>query len=358
MLKKEELSDMRSRILYHILFWLCYLSLYVIVHMLFVSPSDEGYSFSVKLLRYFFQELVFLPWKILPFYFLFYYLIPKYLPTHDYLKIASAFLLILFVCLLGYRSTIEPVQKLLYGDTPDFNVFSFSRIFYTLTDVLPAIALAATAKLLKGSIVSRRTQLKLEEEKNKAELNFLKAQTNPHFLFNTLNNLYGLARRNDANTAQSILKLSNLMRYILYECDTDTNTIETEIKLIEDYIDLEKLRYDDSLNLTFEKNIDDWTYQISPLILLPFVENAFKHGASENREATSIYINLNVENNQLSFSIENSIEADMLTSNEGIGLSNVKRQLDLIYRDDYNLSFERTGKTFLVNLNIYSNSYV
>jgi len=349
---------MRKRILYHVLFWFCYLSLYVIVHMLFVSPSDEGYSFTLKLIRYFFQELVFLPWKILPFYFFFYYLIPKFLPAHEYLKIASAFLLILFICLLGYRSTIEPVQIILYGDTPDFNVFSFSRIIYTLTDVLPAVALAATAKLLKGSIVSRKTQLKLEEERNKAELNFLKAQTNPHFLFNTLNNLYGLARRNDSNTAQSILKLSNLMRYILYECDTETNTIETEIKLIEDYIDLEKLRYDDSLALTFDKSIDDWNYRISPLTLLPFVENAFKHGASENREATSICIKLVVENNHLEFSIENSIEVDAVSGNKGIGLNNVKRQLDLVYGNDYNLELKKTGKTFLVNLSIYSNSYV
>ena len=123
-------------------------------------------------------------------------------------------------------------------------------------------------------------------------MNFLKAQTNSHFLFNTLNNLYGLVRRNDPNAAESILKLSNIVRYILQECDTTLIPIEKEINVICDYLALEQLRYDDRLHLVFDVKVEDRSLEIPPLILLPFVENAFKHGVSETRDEAFIDIKL------------------------------------------------------------------
>jgi sensor histidine kinase YesM len=283
---------------------------------------------------------------------LFYVLIPRFLAKKEYLKITLGFLLVLFVCTMAYRAMIVPVNQLYYNEIPDFQIYSLKRILFSMTEILPGIALAATAKLLKSRISSLQKLEALQAEKRAAELNFLKAQTNPHFLFNTLNNLYGLARKQDENTAPAIMKLANLMRYILYECQSEYIPISQEIEIIQAYIELEKLRYDDSLKVHFIQEIDDMQHTIAPLILLPFVENAFKHGAGENRFGTQINIKLAVVKGKLNFSINNSIDQELKEVNEGVGLENVKRQLDLIYGEKYKLEVGSEGEVFKVNLMI------
>lgn len=327
--------------------------LYAFVNLLFAGPSDLAYPPVQRFFRFLLSELAFLPWKVIPFYFLFYYLIPIHIRRRKYLTATLLFGGILLMCLLGYRSMITPLSSWLYGETPDFNVYSIERLLYTLTDFLPAFGLAATAKLLKGRIAYQRKEEALRREKHQAELNFLKAQTNPHFLFNTLNNLYGLARKNDQNTAPSILKLSNIMRFILHECSAPSIPIASEIRIIEDFIALERLRYSDRLQVTFERRIDDPQYPIAPLILLPFVENAFKHGAGEARFAITIDIQLQLSDGQLEFRVSNSTDQDgSMPLNKGTGLQNVSRQLELIYEDHYQLEFHPEPDTFKVQLNI------
>ncbi len=245
----------------------------------------------------------------------------------------------------------------MYGDTPEFNVYSFRRLLFSLTEILPPVGLAATVKLLKDSILSQKKEQALRQEKLESELNFLKAQTNPHFLFNTLNNLYGLARNSDQNTAPSIMKLANIMRYILYECSAPLIPIGNEVTIIEDYIELERLRYDERLSVNFEKEIEDHQGAIPPLILLPFVENAFKHGASESRFDIQIDIALKYASSKLEFNIENSKDHDEDTLSEGIGLKNVKRQLDLIYGNNYHLEITAKSSSFMVALIIHFDSY-
>jgi sensor histidine kinase YesM len=319
--------------------------------MFFASSSDLVYPPLTRFFRFFFLEIAFLPWKIIPFYLLFYLLIPRYFAQKAYLKLALWFLLALFVCLIGYRSMIIPVNQIWYNETPDFQIYSLKRILYSLTEILPAIALASTAKLLKGRISALQKLEALQQEKRSAELNFLKAQTNPHFLFNTLNNLYGLARKQDENTAPAIMKLANLMRYILHEGRAESIPIAKEIEIIEAYIELEKLRYDESLQVNFKQEIDDLQQPIAPLILLPFVENAFKHGASENRFGTRIEIVLKVEKGKLHFRIENSVDQEVREMKEGIGLENVRRQLELIYGEGFDLKIEVQSAAFVVELN-------
>lgn len=343
---------MNKRIWLHITFWLAYMLLYAGVKVFFAGSSDMVYPPLIRFGRFFLLEMIFLPWKAIPFYVLFYVLIPRFLAKKEYLKIAFGFLLVLFVCIIGYRSMIVPVNQLYYNETPDFQIYSLKRILFSMTEILPAIALAATAKLLKSRISSLQKLEALQEEKRAAELNFLKAQTNPHFLFNTLNNLYGLARKQDENTAPAIMKLANLMRYILYECQSEYIPISQEIEIIQAYIELEKLRYDDSLQVHFHQEIDDMQHAIAPLILLPFVENAFKHGAGENRFGTQINIKLQVAKGNLAFSITNSIDQELKEVNEGVGLENVKRQLDLIYGENYNLELGSSETEFQVRLNI------
>ena len=344
---------MSIRVLYHIFFWMTYVTAYVILNMLFAAPSDLAFPPVQRFFRFFIKEIVFLPWKIIPFYFLFYFLIPRYFQKGTYLKIGLYFLATLILCLFGYRSMIGPVNNMMYGEAPGFNVYSIKRLLFSLTDILPPVGLAATVKLLKGSIISQKKEQALQREKLESELNFLKAQTNPHFLFNTLNNLYGLARNNDQNTAPSIMKLANIMRYILYECSAEYIPIQKEIKTIEDYIELEKLRYDERLRVNFEKNIDDWELQIAPLILLPFVENAFKHGASENRFDIQIDINIEATASQLLFSVWNNRDTEEAALIEGIGLKNAKRQLELIYGKKYTLEIVPEQHLFSVKLLIH-----
>lgn len=357
LLKKRDLCNMSFRVLQHILFWLTFGLLYVIMDMLFAAPSDMAYPPVQRFFRFCVKELAFLPWKMIPFYFLFYYLIPKYFRKGHYLKMAGYFFLSIIVCLFGYRSMIAPVTHLMYGEIPDFNVYSLKRFLYSLTEILPAIGLASTIKLLKGSVASRRKEMALQKEKMDSELSFLKAQTDPHFLFNTLNNLYGLARKNDENTAPSIMKLSNIMRFILHECSSSRIPVEKEIKVIEDYMELEKLRYDDRLKVCFNKAIEKPNQQIAPLILLPFVENAFKHGAGESRFDILINIDLMVAEEILTFRIENNYDPEEAVETEGIGLKNVKRQLDLIYGKKYSLNIQPGEDTFLVDLSIKMNHY-
>ena len=198
----------------------------------------------------------------------------------------------------------------------------------------------------------------LQIEKQRAELNYLKSQTNPHFLFNTLNNIYSLARDKSDLAPESLLRLSKILRFMLYEASGEYISLERELKIISDYIALEKLRYDDSLRINYSHDIEDKQQAIPPLILIPLVENAFKHGASETRKDPFVDIHLSVSNRQLSFVVKNSVEDATVTTNvqENIGLSNLRRQLELLYMD-YDLNLERKNLIFtaILKINLASN---
>ena len=342
----------QRRVFVHSAFWLAFMALYVVRDMLFAGPSDLAYPFGLRLLRFFFSELSLLPWKAAPFYALFYFLIPRFFSRGAYLKTGMYFLGVLLICVVGYRSMVEPMNLLLYNEPTEYNVYSFRRILYTLTDLLPAVGLASAAKLLKGSVLFRKKEAALQQEKQAAELRFLKAQAHPHFLFNTLNNLYGLVRRNDPQSADYILKLSEVVRYILQECSSDRIPIEREIKVLQDYLALEELRYTERLGVAFEMEVHDLKQTIPPLILLPFVENAFKHGVSQTRENAFVDIKLAVTPARLHFRVSNSFDPEEQEQEAGIGLENVRRQLELIYGDRYTLNITPAGDVFSVDLNI------
>ncbi|MFZ1263308.1 MAG: sensor histidine kinase, partial [Chitinophagaceae bacterium] len=188
--------------------------------------------------------------------------------------------------------------------------------------------------------LKQATQL-LRIEKQAAELNYLKSQTNPHFLFNTLNNIYSLTRDKSDLAPESILRLSKILRYMLYEAGGAYIAVEQEMKIVSDYIALEKLRYDDSLLINFNYDIEDMKQALPPLLLIPLVENAFKHGVSETRGHPFVNIHLSIKQRQLLFVVKNSAEAfpgqtDLPAGSgikENIGLSNLRRQLELLYTD-------------------------
>ena len=200
---------------------------------------------------------------------------------------------------------------------------------------------------------------KLRIEKQEAELNYLKSQTNPHFLFNTLNNIYALAREKSDLAPESILRLSKILRYMLYETAGEYIAIEQELKIISDYIALERLRYDESLRINFNYDIEDPRQAVPPLLLIPLVENAFKHGVSETRGHPFVDIHLSVKGRQLSFFVKNSTEGVPAEGGvkENIGLSNLRRQLELLYTD-YSLRVQQGDGQFTATLQINLSSHV
>ena len=249
-------------------------------------------------------------------------------------------------------ATLYPTKPVTFA-----NVFNIYNGFMALLDTGYVAGIALALKLFRMQIGDLRNRRDLVKDKLETELKFLKNQINPHFLFNTLNNIYSLARKKSDYAPEMVLKLSKLLRFILYESGKDTIPIADEIRIIEDYVELEKIRYNNRLKLSFDRQIDDMGQLIAPMILITFVENAFKHGVRETTEDTCICIKIVLQKGQLSFFINNSQEYDGVNEvREKIGLSNVRRQLELMYRD-FNLGIDNLADNFNVNLHINLNSY-
>lgn len=224
---------------------------------------------------------------------------------------------------------------------------------------IPTTIMFGIASFIYQHVRLRQTAQQLRIEKQSAELNYLKSQTNPHFLFNTLNNIYSLSRDKSDLAPESIMRLSKILRYMLYDAGGSYIAIEQDLKIISDYIELEKLRYDDSLRINFNYDVEDMKQALPPLLLIPLVENAFKHGVSETRNQPFVDIHLSVNQRQLSFLVSNSTEEPPVGSGvkENIGLSNLRRQLELLYTD-YSLLVEHRESMFVATLKINLASHV
>ena len=194
----------------------------------------------------------------------------------------------------------------------------------------------------------------VENDKLKAELSMLKAQINPHFFFNVLNNICSLARSKSDKTETAIIKLSQLMRYNIYDQKEDKVNLKNEVQFIEDYIDIQKMRIAGSVKISFTKSGNLDLFSIEPMLLFPFVENAFKHGISYEEES-KITIDLNIKENQLFFYVYNTVnEANKNEAGKfkGIGLQNVLKRLDLLYADRYSINIKEENKSYEVHLNV------
>lgn len=200
---------------------------------------------------------------------------------------------------------------------------------------------------------TEETRKETESQKLNTELSFLKSQINPHFFFNTLNNIYSLAIVRSEKTAPAVMKLSYIMRYILTETTQDYVPLQNEVDFIHNYIELQQVRLTDKTHVIFESNGDIENKLVAPLIFIPFVENAFKYGISTKHDS-SIEINLTVVENRLDFSVKNFIVAseNNMLENTGIGINNVKRRLELMYPKKHTLSYEAKDNFYYVHLEI------
>ncbi|MGZ3950814.1 MAG: sensor histidine kinase [Flavisolibacter sp.] len=267
--------------------------------------------------------------------------------------------IVLILTLLLYRALlvffIDPV---IYGWRDESASFFYALGFpVALMDIGFVSGAAIALKQIRQQLTRARLEQSLIKEKLETELKYLRSQTNPHFLFNTLNNIYALARKKSDDTPDAIMKLSKLLRFMLYDAAKPFIAIGDETKLLEDYVDLEKMRYNNKLTITFHKEIDNEQESISPLLLLPFVENAFKHGASESRFASFIHVELQLKESILKFSVKNTKEnTTEECKDSAIGLNNVKRQLQLLYTE-YEIQVVNEASVFIVLLTINLKSY-
>jgi hypothetical protein len=191
----------------------------------------------------------------------------------------------------------------------------------------------------------------LKAEKSKTELSLLRTQINPHFFFNTLNNLYALTIKNSKQAPEVILKLSDMMRYTIYEGEKETVKLRDEIEYLQNYIELHKIRYKKTVEITFNHTIDT-SLTVSPLLFIILLENAFKHGIETLAENAFIHLDLYEDANFIHFDIENNFDPKEVQESNGIGLQNLKRRLSLLYKDSHELNIEKTNNTYKTTLKI------
>lgn len=333
-----------KRVLLHVLLWMAYVAVEFVANLPHYRDRDE-------LLQ---QTIFFLPVIALPFYFVAYFLVPRLLwqgkKTLFWLSCIIVFLIVM-IFRLQWENLYWSLQARERFRLP------LSKISKNLFRDYAVIALGVCLKIIRDWDRKDRLTIQLTEEKRDAELQFLRAQIHPHFLFNTLNNLYGLALKNSPHTPDSILKLSGLLDFILYECNAEKIPLHKEIELIRHYIELERLRFGERLALTFEPKVAQEDLFIAPLLLLPFVENAFKHGAANTASDTVfVKINLQVEEKTLFFQVENSKNNRPNNGPEnghkGIGLRNVEKRLALLYPGRYELDKVEGEEVFLIALKL------
>lgn len=223
-------------------------------------------------------------------------------------------------------------------------------------NVIPHFFLVIAGAAIKLMFDYSRLQQKMAEtakEKAEAELNFLKSQINPHFLFNSLNSVYFLIDKNNVEARESLHKFSDMLRYQLYEVNGTKIPVEREISYLKDYVDLQKLRKDEHYTVSFNHSPDVRGFSIEPLLLIPFVENAFKHVSSHADKDNFVKLKLTRNNGQFIFSTENSKDREKTTNTySGIGLNNVKRRLELLYPGRHELTIRDESDVYKVDLKL------
>lgn len=336
-----------NRVLWHLLFWVCYIAVYTIIY----GNFNESYGAE------FFWAMAYLPLKVIATYFTLYFVIPRYFLQKKY--VTATIITTLVIVLAGFTQrfldyyVFYPIYSYDWMSGSPLNV---AKSLKNVLAIYPAVALASFIKITKYFYSEESKSQELRQEKLQAELNFLKGQIHPHFLFNTLNNLYALTLKKSESSPEVVLKLSELLSFMLYECNSRTVPLNKELKLIENYIALEKIRYDDRLTVLYETTGDVSQNHIPPMLLLPFVENAFKHGTSDTLDEVWVDINMIIRNQTLFLSVKNSMGQNSnqqeFEYQKGIGLKNVNRRLELLYNGFYNLNIEDSDDTYSVLLEI------
>ncbi len=332
-----------TRVVYHTFFWV-----FVLFALTFIesqnAESSFFFNFSNNLIRLFIFCLI--------VYFNLNYLIPNYLTQKKFFTYLA--LLILSVII------ITPLEDLiLYFKFHNYPDLQNALVQDLNVSFIPNFVLAGSSTILK--IVSDwvrhlRERQELHTQTMQSELRFLKSQINPHFLFNTLNNLYALTLKKSDEAPEIVIKLSEMMRYMLYECNEKQVLLSKEVHYLRNYLDLESLRQGKNVEINFDVSGNISDQNIAPLMFIPFLENSFKHGLNNHISKGFVNIKLDVADNNVYMYIENSKPETMPKPTRrrsgGIGLVNVRRRLDLLYPGKYTLNIQDKPNTYAVEMNI------
>jgi len=331
-------------ILLHIAAWAFFFSLPYMLR----SPENEkpGPKISSHTdLGFYFSLLMNLSWVVL-FYLNAYVLIPHFMYKKKYGQFALTHVAP-FVLML---SEVNILSHIFFQQSH----FNYRTIFFNFLIYLFIFGLSTAYQLIGDKVKSDQLAQEKQNEVLKTELSLLRSQVSPHFMFNVLNNMVALARKQSDLLEPSLIKLSSLMRYMLYEADEEKVSLEKEMDYLQSYIDLQQQRFGKKVQVKVHMHSLDNQYQLEPMLLIPFVENAFKHGTGMIEDA-QIDIDLEAEKNVLQFTVSNKYNpasAEIKDKTSGIGLTNVKRRLNLLYGKKHTLLISTNNNWFVVSLKI------
>jgi len=334
----------KSKPLYHCLFWLCIYLLWVFVF--------RNYSFSLT--RSITVEFCYLLFITADYYVIVYYLMPRFFKSRRYgwFALYSAALIAFSALLRALVSVQMNLHVFEVRKLPPFGGLYLS----SLLNIFIWVELIVMGKMLIDRIYNQQQMAALERERVKQELEFLKAQINPHALFNSLNTIYGHIDKQNQTARNILLKFSGLLRYQLYDCSEDKISLDKEIEYIRNYIAFQQIRKEKNLEVEVSINTDSDLYQVAPLMLVILLENAFKFVSSFTGKENKISICLKAEKGWLEFGVHNTTEAIAeLTSpfkTGGIGLINLRRRLELLYPNKHSLALKHEGNLYEASLEL------
>jgi len=365
-------SEKRStRIRRHFLFWTVWCFYWLTTYLIPTQwipawnvhgpmPQIEKYGFAISVFRLFMNTTLMTLILMGLTYGVLYYFLPRYISrTKNF--IGTTILLLLFVSFLAvinyiFLMLIFSISTRLgyFNQMPkmSFIIPVWARLI--LFNYPTVVGFALAIKILKNWYLKQKETAQVGREIINGELQLLKAQVHPHFLFNTLNNIYSFIINDSNDATEALKKLSTLLRYIIYECDQPLVQLEKELKMIRDYIDLEKIRYGKNFNMSLQVQGNASKKMISPLLLIPFLENSFKHGASQMLTHPWINLDITILEHDLEFILSNSkpaIAGEKTISN-GLGLRNVKKRLSILYKDTHALNITDDIMSFSVSLKV------
>jgi len=343
---------LNKKLLWHLLFW----SILLVYFMSVSWPYEKNKVFLFE------AEFFEFSLKIIIAYSIIHLFIPHLLNKNRKVLFFISTLLLVYIAFITYSVYksyyLIPSYPAEFEYRPPFVLADRFTKFPAIIGSIPGYLFPTIILVVFNYYKNQKEVANLLEQKRTSELNALKNQLNPHFLFNTLNNLYALALKKSDKTPEIIAKLSEILDYILYQCKSNSVPLKNEITLLHNYIALEKVRYGDRVDIIFNEHIHS-DVNIAPLLLLTFLENAFKHGVSQEINTAKIVLKITANSNSIEFSIENTKPAHSKISvdkkRDSIGLQNIKKQLDLLYPNNYKLDIKNNSDRYSVTLKITPN---
>jgi sensor histidine kinase YesM len=354
-------NEKKYRVWRHVAFWAFWTLFQGFLYAFIPIPAPFGYLKRIPSTML--DSVMFLVPHMFFSYGLMYFVIPVYVVKNKYLGSALWILILIMatasISALTSMYLLNPVKefilpkKFLFPIGKTLQGSFYISLLAGLRGGLTIGGLAAAIKLMKHWYIEGQKNLQLQKENVESQLQILKAQVHPHFLFNTLNNIYSYTQTTSQTASRLVMGLSDMLRYMLYECNQPVVPLSKELKMIEEYISLEKIRYGNKLEMHINLPVHTQHLFISPLLLLPFIENCFKHGTSNILEQPWINLDISIRENIITVKLLNSKSStERQCHKPGIGIENARRRLELLYPGRHELIIKNEEEIFIVNLKL------